>query len=102
MFTHMYIPSRMLWKGSDLIVCSREKALRSISLARDFSDGANGIFCIDQGKGIWKGGTWDYCLRDTKTWMSMYHTDFVSLMDFFWISCYSEKGSELPSNCALS
>ena len=73
MFTHMYIPSRMLWTGSDLIVCSREKVLGSISLARGFSDGANGpFFCIDQGKGNWKGGNWDYCLQDTKTWTSMY------------------------------
>ena len=57
-----------------------KKALGSISLGKGLSDGVNGNFCIDQWKGqsIWKEGIWDCCLRDTKTWMSMYHTAFFS------------------------
>ena len=74
--THMYISSSMLPKGGVLMIAVGEKSTGEHFAEKDLSDGVNGNFCIDQGKGqsIWKEGIRDFCLRDTKTWMSMYHT----------------------------
>lgn len=45
-FTHLYIPSSMLWKGSDLIVAAGKSTEEHFAV-KDLSDGVKGFFfCI--------------------------------------------------------
>lgn len=42
-FTHLYIPSSMLWKGSDLIVAAGKSTEEHFAV-KDLSDGVKGFF----------------------------------------------------------
>ena len=67
--------------------CSREKSTEEHFAGNDLSDGVIGICFLhrprDRANDLEgrKERTDDFCLRDTKTWMSMYHTAFF----FFFI-----------------
>ena len=90
MFTHMYIPSCMFWKGSDLMVATGKSTEEHFARTdgpwrwSDWTFFFLSIFVIflsilhrsrERALGLdGKEGTRDFCLRDTKTWMSMYHT----------------------------
>lgn len=84
MLTHMYIPSSVLWKGSDLIVAAGKKHWRALRWVGSWRR-SEWEFLHRCGKRAidldGREATWDSFLRDTKTWTSMYHTDFFHMMD---------------------
>ena len=77
----------MLWKGSDLIVAAG-KSTEEHFAQKGLNDGVKEFLAQIQGKGhwIWNGGIWDFYLRDTKTWMSMYQYGFVCLFDGYRVA----------------